>query len=269
MCRLVDYGNEVAAFNLGGLADGHAFDHAILSGGDGSFHLHCLNDGDLIAGLNLVARLGGGIDHAGEWCGDMSLVGRVSLFYGGDGGLGVFVANLHRANLTVDVEHDVTHALFIRLTHGVETHHDLLEVSAIGGVLWEIVDDLFFAFGKTIEEGGIRQCFRVAVLAAELVEFLELLREQEAVRRERSVGSAGPTPSDDDAAQPGSPDAPLGTGWDYGSETPLADARGFTVAREDAHPSQLTDEAPVLTAEEIAAAIAVPCATAPGRPMRV
>lgn len=79
------------------------------------------------------------------------------------------------------------------------------------------------------------------------------LREQEAVRRERSVGSAGPTPSDDDAAQPGSPDTPLGTGWDYGSETPLADARGFTVAREDAHPSQLTDEAPVLTAEEIAA----------------
>ena len=41
------------------------------------------------------------------------------------------------------------------------------------------------------------------------------LREQEAVRRERSVGSVGPTPSDDDAAQPGSPDTPLGTGWDY------------------------------------------------------
>jgi len=45
----------------------------------------------------------------------------------------------------------------------------------------------------------------------------------------------------------------VGTGWDYGSETPLADARGFTVAREAAHPSQLTDEAPVLSAEEIAA----------------
>ena len=52
------------------------------------------------------------------------------------------------------------------------------------------------------------------------------------------------------------PGGVVGTGWDYGSETPLADARGFTVAREDAHPSQLTDEAPVLTAEEIAAAIA-------------
>ena len=45
----------------------------------------------------------------------------------------------------------------------------------------------------------------------------------------------------------------VGTGWDYGSETPLSDARGHTVARDAAHPSQLTDEAPELTAEEIAA----------------
>ena len=47
--------------------------------------------------------------------------------------------------------------------------------------------------------------------------------------------------------------ATLGTGWDYGSETPLADARGYTVGRDAAHPSQLTDEEPELTAEEIAA----------------
>ena len=46
---------------------------------------------------------------------------------------------------------------------------------------------------------------------------------------------------------------PLGTGWDYGSEAPLTDARGFTVSREDAHPTQLTDQEPVLTSEEIAA----------------
>lgn len=45
----------------------------------------------------------------------------------------------------------------------------------------------------------------------------------------------------------------VGTGWDYGSEAPLSDARGYTVSREQAHPSQLTDRAPVLTAEEIAA----------------
>ena len=44
------------------------------------------------------------------------------------------------------------------------------------------MDDLFFAFGKAVEEGGIRQCLSVAVLAAELVELLELLREQEAVQ---------------------------------------------------------------------------------------
>lgn len=42
-------------------------------------------------------------------------------------------------------------------------------------------------------------------------------------------------------------------GFDYGSETPLNDARGFTMEREQAHPSQLTDQAPVLTSEEIAA----------------
>ncbi|MGQ1840045.1 depupylase/deamidase Dop [Kocuria turfanensis] len=41
--------------------------------------------------------------------------------------------------------------------------------------------------------------------------------------------------------------------WDYHGETPLEDARGFTVPREQADPSQLTDVAPVLTAEEVAA----------------
>lgn len=45
----------------------------------------------------------------------------------------------------------------------------------------------------------------------------------------------------------------VGTGWDYGSESPLSDARGYTMSRDRAHPSQLTDRAPVLTAEEIAA----------------
>ena len=57
----------------------------------------------------------------------------------------------------------------------------------------------------------------------------------------------------DDEGAGGVGHAPLGTGWDYGSEAPLTDARGFTVSREEAHPTQLTDEAPVLTAEEIAA----------------
>lgn len=47
--------------------------------------------------------------------------------------------------------------------------------------------------------------------------------------------------------------ASVGTGWDYGSEAPLSDARGYTMNREQAHLSQLTDQAPVLTAEEIAA----------------
>ncbi|MFI7582356.1 depupylase/deamidase Dop [Kocuria sp. M1N1S27] len=42
-------------------------------------------------------------------------------------------------------------------------------------------------------------------------------------------------------------------GWDYHGESPLRDARGFTVPREQADPSQLTDAAPVLTAEEVAA----------------
>ncbi|WP_309124977.1 depupylase/deamidase Dop [Kocuria sp.] len=42
-------------------------------------------------------------------------------------------------------------------------------------------------------------------------------------------------------------------GWDYHGESPLRDARGFTLPRAQADPSQLTDVAPVLTAEEIAA----------------
>ncbi|MHA7180150.1 depupylase/deamidase Dop [Arthrobacter sp. MDB2-24] len=43
-----------------------------------------------------------------------------------------------------------------------------------------------------------------------------------------------------------------GTRWDYTDETPLTDARGFRMDRGSAHPSQLTDEPPELTAEQIA-----------------
>ncbi len=45
-----------------------------------------------------------------------------------------------------------------------------------------------------------------------------------------------------------------GTRWDYTDEAPLTDARGWLVDRGSAHPSQLTDEPPVLTAEQVALA---------------
>ena len=45
-----------------------------------------------------------------------------------------------------------------------------------------------------------------------------------------------------------------GTGWDYTDETPLRDARGWTVTRGQAHPDQLTDVEPVLSAEAVALA---------------
>ncbi|WP_231366044.1 depupylase/deamidase Dop [Zhihengliuella flava] len=44
------------------------------------------------------------------------------------------------------------------------------------------------------------------------------------------------------------------TVWDYSDETPLQDARGWRLAREAAHASQLTDEPRELTAEEVALA---------------
>ncbi|GGC83696.1 proteasome accessory factor PafA2 [Tersicoccus solisilvae] len=44
-----------------------------------------------------------------------------------------------------------------------------------------------------------------------------------------------------------------GAGWDYSDEAPLADARGWVLARGAADPSQLTDEPDVLTAEQVAA----------------
>lgn len=37
--------------------------------------------------------------------------------------------------------------------------------------------------------------------------------------------------------------------WDYADESPLNDARGHSVSREEAHPSQLTDSEPTLEAE--------------------
>lgn len=42
------------------------------------------------------------------------------------------------------------------------------------------------------------------------------------------------------------------TRWDYTDEDPLADARGWSVPRQTAHPSQLTDQPPELTAAQIA-----------------
>ncbi|WP_457962421.1 depupylase/deamidase Dop [Arthrobacter sp. D1-29] len=44
------------------------------------------------------------------------------------------------------------------------------------------------------------------------------------------------------------------TRWDYTDEEPLHDARGWTLERESAHPSQLTDQPPVLDAEAVALA---------------
>ncbi len=43
------------------------------------------------------------------------------------------------------------------------------------------------------------------------------------------------------------------TSWEYSSEEPLQDARGFAMKREQAHTTQLTDEAYELTSEDIAA----------------
>ncbi|WP_430295195.1 depupylase/deamidase Dop [Sinomonas sp. B1-1] len=48
--------------------------------------------------------------------------------------------------------------------------------------------------------------------------------------------------------------ADSGTRWDYTDETPLRDARGFTVPRAEATPDQLTDAEPILTAEAVALA---------------
>ncbi|WP_309079737.1 depupylase/deamidase Dop [Zhihengliuella sp.] len=52
-----------------------------------------------------------------------------------------------------------------------------------------------------------------------------------------------------------------GTQWDYSDESPLLDARGWSVGRSEADPSQLTDEARELTAEEVALLDARPGST--------
>jgi len=44
------------------------------------------------------------------------------------------------------------------------------------------------------------------------------------------------------------------TRWDYTDEEPLHDARGWTLDRAAADPSQLTDQPPVLDAEAVALA---------------
>ncbi|WP_218189209.1 depupylase/deamidase Dop [Kocuria massiliensis] len=48
------------------------------------------------------------------------------------------------------------------------------------------------------------------------------------------------------------PHAAAESGWDYASESPLEDARGFQMGQSEAHPSQLTHQGHVLTSEDIA-----------------
>ena len=73
-------------------------------------------------------------------------------------------------------------------------------------------------------------------------------RQHRSAATQRNAASARPGAAADQHGA-GAQDAPLGTAWDYGSEAPLTDARGFTVDRGTAHPSQLTDTAPEHTAE--------------------
>lgn len=47
-------------------------------------------------------------------------------------------------------------------------------------------------------------------------------------------------------------DAAAEAGWDYESETPLEDARGYSMGAAEAHPSQLTHQGHVLTSEDVA-----------------
>ncbi|GAA1348544.1 depupylase/deamidase Dop [Falsarthrobacter nasiphocae] len=56
------------------------------------------------------------------------------------------------------------------------------------------------------------------------------------------------------AAAEGRPGFLPSGGWDYSTERPLRDARGFTVPRRQAHPSQLTDAPAVVDALSVAAA---------------
>lgn len=53
---------------------------------------------------------------------------------------------------------------------------------------------------------------------------------------------------------PGSGSRRTAAGWDYSDEEPLHDARGWSLPRTQAHPSQLTDVAPVLDATAVALA---------------
>ncbi|WP_202976030.1 depupylase/deamidase Dop [Rothia uropygialis] len=48
------------------------------------------------------------------------------------------------------------------------------------------------------------------------------------------------------------PNAAADAGWDYESESPLEDARGFHMGASEAHPSQLTHQGHVLTSEDVA-----------------
>jgi proteasome accessory factor A len=75
---------------------------------------------------------------------------------------------------------------------------------------------------------------------------------------------------EDRAAEEGRPGFLPAGGWDYSTERPLQDARGFAMPRSQAHASQLTDGAPEVDAPAVldARAIAVEDTPAPRRSRR-
>src|SRR5699024_274419 len=120
-------------------------------------------------------------------CCHVPIIFRIGLFYGGGDRLDRVVTHLERANLTVDVEDDRAQSLFIRRAHGIEAHDHLLQIRTVIRTFWEQVDDALFAFGKPVEEVRVIKRLSIAVVAAELIELIPLLREEQAVERRTTL----------------------------------------------------------------------------------
>ena len=81
-CGSADHHQQVTALDLRGGRDGDPADCACLGRGDRGFHLHRLDGGDGLSGVDLVAGVDVDGDHAGERRGDVVGVGPVGLLRG-------------------------------------------------------------------------------------------------------------------------------------------------------------------------------------------
>src|ERR1700744_5053018 len=123
--RSGEHHQQIPALDLRGGRHRHPLHGGVGRRGDRSFHLHRLDGGDGLAGLDLVADGNPDGDDTGERCRDVVRVAPVRLLSGWNRGGNAAITHFHRSELTVDDAHHRSHRAFVRLGNRLEADQQL------------------------------------------------------------------------------------------------------------------------------------------------